>query len=58
MHRPEFRYEHKHYLGDIVAWDTAATMHKAGLSEVAAREEDVRVLFRVSVKGLPPSVRG
>ena len=40
--------------GDLVAWDTAATMHKANTLPVAETEEDVRILFRITVKGKPP----
>ena len=40
--------------GDLVAWDTAATMHKANTLPAAETEADVRILFRITVKGKPP----
>ena len=45
--------DHRHQLGDLVMWDNAATMHKATPLPPAATEEDVRVMFRVTLKGRP-----
>ena len=49
----EYRYDHQHHLGDLVIWDNAATLHKATPLPPAATEEDVRVMFRVTLKGRP-----
>ena len=40
-----------------VMWDTAATMHKANSLPAAATEDDVRIMFRVTLKGLPAAVQ-
>lgn len=52
--KPEFRYHHFYEVGDVVAWDTAATLHKAAPIERATGPDDSRLLWRISVRGTPP----
>ena len=54
--QPTNQYWHQYRVGDVIVWDTAATMHCASLNHEATCEEDTRVLLRISVKGLPPSL--
>ncbi len=51
--RPEFIYRHRYAVGDVVAWDNASTLHAATLIPPATGPADTRLLWRVSVKGLP-----
>lgn len=44
-------------VGDIGAWDTYATLHKAKLQDPAVGDTDRRLLWRVSVTGKPPILR-
>jgi taurine dioxygenase len=46
--RPEFVYEHKWKVGDLVIWDERSTMHRAG-GGVAAGQR--RVLLRALLEG-------
>lgn len=48
-----FRYLHKYRVGDVAIWDNAQTLHSAVPIDVATSEEDSRLLYRISVKGLP-----
>lgn len=54
--QPSNQYWHQYRVGDVIVWDTAATMHCASLNHEATCEEDTRVLYRISVKGRPPSL--
>lgn len=47
--RPEFVYEHKWRVGDIVIWDQRCTMHRAG---GGLKPTDRRVMLRALVRGL------
>ena len=49
-----FMTEHKHRKNDIALWDTTSTMHTATPLKELPRPEDVRVLYRISVRGIPP----
>jgi taurine dioxygenase len=44
-------------VGDVGAWDTFATLHKATLQDPAVGDTDRRLLWRVSVSGKPPIFR-
>ena len=44
-------------VGDVAAWDTFSTLHKAQVQQPATGEHDRRLLWRVSVTGLPPVCR-
>lgn len=54
--QPEFIYSHRYRVGDVLVFDTAATMHAAAWVEDAAGPDDIRLLHRISVKGRPPLV--
>lgn len=51
--RPEFVYRHRYAVGDLVLWDNASTLHSATLIPPATGPSDTRLLWRISVKGLP-----
>lgn len=55
--QPQFRLEHQHEEGDLVCWDTGATLHKANSLPAAATEDEVRILYRVTLKGVPKLVQ-
>jgi taurine dioxygenase len=48
--RPEFVYEHRWRIGDLVIWDERATMHRAGGGVPAGQR---RVLLRTLFEGTP-----
>lgn len=52
---PANQYWHQHQVGDVIVWDTAATLHAASPNHEATCEQDTRLLHRISVKGNPPS---
>ena len=52
----EFIHRHRYAVGDVVVWDNYATMHSASLIPPATGLGDSRLLHRISVKGLPPSL--
>lgn len=52
--KPAFRHAHKYAVGDVIAWDTLATVHRAPDQKAATGPADTRLLHRISVKGLPP----
>ena len=54
--QPGNQYWHQYRVGDVVVWDTAATLHSASPNREATGEHDTRVLHRISVKGVPPSL--
>ena len=56
--RPEFVYKHRYAVGDVVLWDNAQTLHAATLIPPATGPSDTRLLWRISVKGLPGEARG
>ena len=49
-----FLTKHKYRENDLLVWDTIATMHAAAPIFVLPEPEDVRVLYRISVRGIPP----
>ncbi len=50
----KYRTRWDYTVGDIAAWDTFATLHKAQVQKPASGERDRRILWRVSVTGKPP----
>jgi taurine dioxygenase len=53
---PDFVYDHRYEVGDILIFDTLSTMHRAkGNIEAASSPEadNARLLWRLSAKGLP-----
>ena len=55
--QPQFLTSHDYEVGDVAAWDTYSTLHKATLQDPATTPETRRVLWRVSVTGGPPIYR-
>lgn len=51
--QPSFRYDHKYVPGDLVVWDTLATLHSASALPYAEREENIRLMWRISCRGAP-----
>jgi taurine dioxygenase len=51
--KPEFRVMHKYRVGDIALWDTWQTLHSAVPIETPRTEEEKRLLWRISARGLP-----
>ena len=51
--RPENVYRHRWEVGDLVVWDTLQTMHSATPIDVATNDADSRLLWRISIRGLP-----
>lgn len=49
----KYIYRHKYAVGDIAAWDTSSTMHAAEEIGAATGPEDTRLLYRISVTGIP-----
>ena len=47
----EFVYRHTYQLNDIVIWDNAQLLHSAEVLERATRDQDRRIMHRVSVRG-------
>jgi len=55
--RPEFTTAHDYEKGDVAAWDTYSTLHKAPVVKPAApNDPHARTLWRVSVTGQSPLV--
>ena len=53
--RPQFITEHDYEIGDVAAWDTYSTLHKAPLTDrVQSGDARARELWRVSVTGASP----
>ena len=46
-------YRHRYEVGDLVIWDTLATMHRATPIDVVSSEDNARLLWRISVRGRP-----
>ena len=51
--KPAFRTMHKYRVGDIALWDTLQTLHSAVPIETPRVEEEKRLLWRISARGLP-----
>ena len=49
----KFIYRHKYQVGDVAIWDTFQTLHCGREIGIATREEDSRMLWRISVRGKP-----
>ncbi|MEE8444538.1 MAG: TauD/TfdA family dioxygenase [Alphaproteobacteria bacterium] len=49
----KFIYRHKYAAGDVVIWDTSATLHSGTKIDAATGESDSRLLWRISVRGRP-----
>lgn len=55
--KPEFTTEVDYAIGDLAAWDTYSTLHKAPLvPKAASGDPHCRLLWRVSVTGVSPLV--
>ncbi len=52
--QPQFLNSYDYAVGDLAAWDTYSTLHKATLQDTATTPETRRLLWRVSVTGKPP----
>ncbi len=52
----DFVYRHRYAVGDVVVWDNFSTLHSASLIAPATGPGNSRLLHRISVKGLPPSL--
>ncbi len=52
--KPAYVTSYDFKVGDAGAWDTFSTLHKATVLEPATGPEDSRLLWRISVTGLPP----
>ncbi|MBA03149.1 MAG: hypothetical protein CMQ36_03835 [Gammaproteobacteria bacterium] len=50
---PRFLNSHHHRVGDILMWDNPTTMHKASPIGQATGPDDARVLWRISLTGIP-----
>ena len=50
-------YRHRYEVGDLVIWDTLATMHRATPIDIVSSEENARLLWRISVRGRPDFLR-
>jgi taurine dioxygenase len=56
--QPRFTTSYNYAPGDVAAWDTYSTLHKAPVMPRAVRgDAHARLLWRVSVTGLSPLVR-
>ena len=53
----KYIYKHNYTVGDVVAWDNSSTMHAAEPIQAATGPEDTRLLYRISVKGIPAVYR-
>jgi taurine dioxygenase len=54
--QPRFVTSHEYKIGDVAAWDTFSTLHKADLLERVDDPADpqARLLYRISVTGISP----
>ncbi len=51
--REDHVYRHRYRCGDLVIWDTLQTMHAASPIAFASSPDNARLLWRISVRGLP-----
>jgi taurine dioxygenase len=51
--REQHIYRHSYRVGDVVIWDTLATMHRATPIDIAESGNNARLLWRISVRGTP-----
>ena len=54
--KPDYLAEYDFKVGDAGAWDTFSTLHKATVLAPATGPSDSRLLWRISVTGLPPMI--
>lgn len=54
--KPAFTTSYDFKVGDAGAWDTFSTLHKATVLQPATGPDDSRLLWRISVTGLPPLI--
>ena len=52
--QPQFVTSYDYSVGDVAAWDTYSTLHKATLHDPATTSKTRRLLWRVSVRGKAP----
>jgi len=52
--QPEFVLKYAYAPGDLAAWDTYATLHKAALTRLSNDPRETRLLWRISVTGHNP----
>ena len=52
-----YRYDHKYEVGDLAIWDTFSTMHSGKPIDYATTEDTARLLWRISVRGMPDVCR-
>ena len=52
----KFQTKYDFKIDDAGAWDTYSTLHKATLLKPATGPHDSRLLWRISVTGLPPTI--
>lgn len=52
--QPEFVLTYAYAPGDLAAWDTYATLHKAALTRLSDDPRETRLLWRISVTGHNP----
>lgn len=50
---PRFLNSHHHRVGDILMWDNPTTMHTASPIGKATGPADTRLIWRISLKGIP-----
>jgi taurine dioxygenase len=51
-----FIYRHKYEVGDLVIWDTLQTMHRATPIDIPSGDDNSRLLWRISVRGIPTAL--
>ncbi|MEM7251986.1 MAG: TauD/TfdA family dioxygenase [Pseudomonadota bacterium] len=49
----QFIYRHTYAIGEVAIWDTWQTMHRATPIDFATAERTERLLWRISVRGIP-----
>ncbi|MCH9672250.1 MAG: TauD/TfdA family dioxygenase [Gammaproteobacteria bacterium] len=53
-----FIYRHRYEVGDIAIWDTLQTMHRATPIDYVSDADTARLLWRISVRGIPQVYEG
>jgi taurine dioxygenase len=56
--QPRFVLNYAYAPGDLAAWDTYATLHKAALTRLSNDPRETRLLWRISVTGHNPECLG
>ena len=52
--QPQFTTTYRHNVNDLVMWDNPTVMHSATPIEQATGPENLRLLWRISLRGSPP----